>query len=207
MHTDNHPLYGTFLSQLSSAIFEWCEEDVAKLRTAKRAEMEMVDKIRPSESAVDSRITKTEMALHCRRRTRGVEETRQRIQDLLEKMWHMTDSLGVPLIDQARMARIWETQQQHLGCIQDPAELSLYTITGSIQKGGQTLKTYRCGRGSVSLESIHLHQNRFVPGKTTLCYNWIYCFCSTPRVIHNSTGRKIVCRCRCTGKAAYFIKH
>ena len=62
MHTDNHRLYGTFLSQLSSAIFEWCEEDVAKLLTAKRAEMEMVDKIRPSEAAFDSRITKTEIA-------------------------------------------------------------------------------------------------------------------------------------------------
>ena len=151
VHTDNHPLYGTFLAQLSACIFEWCEEDVTKLRAAKKAAME-ADKISTSEAAIDSSITKKEMALHCRRRTRSEEEIEQRIEALLDKMWDMTDSLGVPLIDQPRMKRIWEVQRQHLGCIQDPSDFSLYTLTGSIEKGGHRLKTYRCARGSVSLE-------------------------------------------------------
>ena len=160
--TDNHPLYGTFLAQLAACIFEWCDNDV-KLREAKKAEMEKSGVSCATEEAIDALITKQEMSQHCRRRTRGKEETGARIQALLQKMWHMTDSLGVALIDPARMTKIWEIQKHHLGCIQDPPGLALYTETGSLQKGGQTLKTYRCARGSVSLESIHLHQNRFVP--------------------------------------------
>lgn len=35
-----------------------------------------------------------------------------------------------------------------------PPELSLYTITGSVTKGGVTLPIYRCARGTMTLESI-----------------------------------------------------
>ena len=41
----------------------------------------------------------------------------------------------------------------------------LYTETGHVVKGGVQLKTYRCARGSSSLESFHAHLKNFIPGK------------------------------------------
>ncbi|RVE68857.1 hypothetical protein OJAV_G00096430 [Oryzias javanicus] len=35
---------------------------------------------------------------------------------------------------------------------------------GTILKGEHRLPTYRCARGSTSLQSFHLHLNRFIPG-------------------------------------------
>jgi len=39
---------------------------------------------------------------------------------------------------------MWEQQGQHIACIQDPADVTLYTKTGSLVKGGVELPTYRC---------------------------------------------------------------
>ncbi|XP_047208710.1 uncharacterized protein LOC124859879 isoform X2 [Girardinichthys multiradiatus] len=36
--------------------------------------------------------------------------------------------------------------------------------TGQVTKGGVVLPVYHCARGSASLESFHLHLNRFIPG-------------------------------------------
>ena len=164
MTTDNHPLYGIFLSRLSSCIFEWSSDDLLKLRLAKSAELSAAQRT-PTQAEVDKAITKKEMALHCRRKTRGVDKTRQLIQELLDSMWNLTDAIGVRLIDPERMANIWRKELKHIPCIQDPPDVELYTTTGSLRKGGHTLQTYRCARGSVSVESFHLHQNRFIPGK------------------------------------------
>ncbi|XP_039670285.1 uncharacterized protein LOC120567393 [Perca fluviatilis] len=62
------------------------------------------------------------------------------------------------------MTEIWKAQKKHLCCLQDPPGVQLYMQTGTLQKGGRTLPTYRCARGSTSLESFHLHMNRFIPG-------------------------------------------
>ncbi|ELT88144.1 hypothetical protein CAPTEDRAFT_211989 [Capitella teleta] len=48
--------------------------------------------------------------------------------------------------------------------IQNPPGMQLYTQTSTLKKGGVELKVYRCARGSTSLESFHLHLNRFIPG-------------------------------------------
>ncbi|KAL5019738.1 hypothetical protein ScPMuIL_002636 [Solemya velum] len=72
--------------------------------------------------------------------------------------------LGVPLLDKQKAEDMWESQQRHVTCIQDPPGVTLYTHTGALRKGGQTLPTFRCARGSTSLESFHLHLNRFIPG-------------------------------------------
>ena len=165
MTTDNHPLYGIFLSPLSCCIFEWSAEDRALLRHAKKSQIQLQLHHAPTDAQVSQAITKNEMSLHCRRQTRGPEKTRELIVKLLSSMWTLTDSLGVPLIDRERMAKIWEVQQKHLPCIQDPPGHNLYTRTGQLKKGGITLPTYRCARGSVSVESFHLHQNRFIPGE------------------------------------------
>ena len=47
-------------------------------------------------------------------------------------------------------------------CLQDPPGVSLYTVTGSICKGGVTPPVLRCARGITSLESFHLHLARYV---------------------------------------------
>ena len=46
-------------------------------------------------------------------------------------------------------------------CLQDPPGVPLYTMTGSMCKGGVTLPVLRCARGTTSLESFHLHLARY----------------------------------------------
>lgn len=70
--TDCHPLYGVFLSRLSSCIFEWDPADVQLLQTAKQEELLHKQQLVVGDGDIDYHITKSEMSLHCRRRTRGV---------------------------------------------------------------------------------------------------------------------------------------
>ena len=163
--TEQHPLYATFLSKLSSCIFEWDEQDIARLRSAKRGELKQQrGGHEPTDSQVTASITTAELARHCRRRTRGAEGIRHMIQGLLDAMWDLTDSTGLPFINKDSMARVWEVQQKHLGCIQDVPGVELYTKTGRLEKGGKVLDVLRCARGSSSLESFHRHQCTFIPG-------------------------------------------
>jgi len=48
-------------------------------------------------NAIEKAITKDEMARHCRRRTRGVEDTTKAIEELLLHLTPATNTLGVPL--------------------------------------------------------------------------------------------------------------
>ena len=168
--TESHPLYGIFMSRLSSCIFQWDEEDLSKLRASKRAQL-INDKIYPTDKLVDEAISKKEIARHCRRQTRGVKTTSKLIEQLLTTMKGMTDSCGVPLLDKDRIYAVWETQQRHIACIQDPPNIQLYTKISTISKAGVPLNVYRCARGSTSLESFHLHLARFIPGKKLLEHN------------------------------------
>ncbi|XP_016104299.1 uncharacterized protein [Sinocyclocheilus grahami] len=166
LHTDSHPLYGLFMAKLSACIFVWDEGDVALLREAKRRELEQQQGIKGlTEEQLTGRLTSRQLAQHCRRCTRGVEETEQLIRQMLEAFKDARETMGIPLMDQERMDVIWDTQRRHLPCIQDPPGVQLYTQTGSVTKGGLTLPVYRCARGSTSLESFHNHLNRFIPGK------------------------------------------
>ncbi|KAG1925278.1 hypothetical protein F2P79_025639 [Pimephales promelas] len=118
-----------------------------------------------TEAQILSSITSNELAKHCRRRTRGVQETCDLIQGLLDSMWELTDTTGLRLINPESMSHVWEVQQKHLPCIQDPPGVQLYTKLGSgLQKGDKVLDVLRCGRGSSSLESFHRHQCTFIPG-------------------------------------------
>ncbi|KAM8852772.1 uncharacterized protein ACB058_011495 [Synchiropus picturatus] len=122
--TDTHQLYGLFMARLSYAIFAWDQEDVARLERAKRSQ----------EGASHVTLTAKELARHCRRRTRGAEETRRLIQEVLDAFWSVSDTQGRPLIDRDRMPDIQRTQARHLDCIQDPPGLALYTQTGEITR-------------------------------------------------------------------------
>ncbi|XP_070183044.1 uncharacterized protein [Littorina saxatilis] len=74
--------------------------------------------------------------------------------------------MGVPLFNTPRMMEEWLKAKRHIPCLQDPPGIELYTVTRTMQKGGQLLNTYCCARGSTSLESLHLHLNCFIPGST-----------------------------------------
>ncbi|KAL2082466.1 hypothetical protein ACEWY4_022284 [Coilia grayii] len=159
--TQSHQLYKPFLQQLSSAIFTWYEEDAARLLDAKKRTLMAQGMSFPSDAGVWRHVSRKEMALHCRRRTRGAAETERLIGDLLEIFggdWGR-DTMGIPLLDRSRAE-----QKRHLRCIQDPPGVELYTETGRLTKGGISLPVYRCARGSTSLESFHLHLNLFIPG-------------------------------------------
>ncbi|KAJ8349271.1 hypothetical protein SKAU_G00244010, partial [Synaphobranchus kaupii] len=119
--TDAHHLYPTFMASLSVCIFEWDPADVALLRMAKREQLRQEGVPAITDSLVDRRISKDELALYCRRRTRGEEATIRLIDRLLEQlMGHKgRDLLGVPLLDREWMEHIWRIQKRHVKCIQD----------------------------------------------------------------------------------------
>ena len=163
--TEHHPLYGTFCAKLSACIFLWDQEDVQRLKEAKRAEWKSSHSGHtPTDDQLMATISPAEMKRHCRRRTRGVEEMRSSISGLLESVWELTDTTGLRLVSHDSMRHVWEVQQKHLECLQDPAGVALYTKVGTLQKGGKELDILRCGRGSSSLESFHRHQCAFIPG-------------------------------------------
>ncbi|XP_059207936.1 uncharacterized protein LOC131986825 [Centropristis striata] len=165
--TESHELYPVFMRQLSHCIFEVDPHDASRLCKAKRSELEgKHGMVGLTDVEVIQRISREEWRLHCRRRTRGAEETALLIQDLLDTFSGPAgrNILDVPLLDALRIQDIWSTQRHHLSCIQDPPGVQLYTQTGGLTKGGVSLPVYRCARGSTSLESFHLHLNRFIPG-------------------------------------------
>ncbi|XP_067380116.1 uncharacterized protein [Channa argus] len=163
--TEHHPLYGTFCSKLSSCIFKWDQEEVEQLKEAKKGEWKRSHSRHvPTEAQIMSSISSGELAKHCRRRTHSVEKIRAMISGLLESVWELTDTTGLRLVNPDSMAHVWEVQQKHLECIQDPTGVELYTKTGTLQKGGKELDVLKCGRGSSSLESFHRHKCAFIPG-------------------------------------------
>ncbi|XP_078811127.1 uncharacterized protein LOC144995355 [Oryzias latipes] len=165
--TKSHQLYPTFMKQLSHCIFEVDPGDARRLTQAKRSELEgKHGMVGLTDADVIQRVSKEEWRLHCRRRTRGAEETALLIQNLLDTFSGPAgrDTLDIPLLDALRIQEIWSTQRRHLSCIQDWPGVQLYTETGRLTKGGVRLPVYRCARGSTSLGSFHLHLQRFIPG-------------------------------------------
>ena len=169
--SESHPLYSTLMGQLSNAIFEWDQRDYDLLLSAKRAELIRAGVPTPSDFAVKKAVTSEELAKHCRRRTRGAKETVELIEALLLSLSPATDSLGVPLLRE-EMTNIWKEQQHHVPCLQDPAGVQLYTLTGHVRKGGVSLPVLRCARGTTSLESFHHHLVTFIPGTKANAVNF-----------------------------------
>lgn len=160
---ESHPLYATFMAGLSAAIFEWDPLDVELLSHAKNEELKEAGMKNPSPDTIKKAITKSELAKHCKRKTRGVEETTRHLQHLFDVMQGKTDTLGVPLLVE-NSEEILQEQLHHVNCLQDPEGLALYMIIGTLMKAKVVLPVYRCARGTTSLESFHLHVNTFIPG-------------------------------------------
>ncbi|XP_062609016.1 uncharacterized protein LOC134270784 [Saccostrea cucullata] len=170
--TESHALYPLFMGRLSGCIFQWSEEDLTALKEAKETQANSAGvTVRGKER---DWLSKKELGLHCRRTTRSPVEISQRIEELLDVFSgeQGRDMLGTPLLDEDKARDVWESQKRHVGCIQDPPNVSLYTQTGTLRKGTKTLSTYRCARGSISLESFHLHLNRFIPGTSASDVNY-----------------------------------
>ena len=81
--SESCPLYGTLMSRLSMAIFEWDMGDYTSLPEAKKGELAASGISNPSEKAARKVITGEELLKHCWRRTGGVEERIQIIEQLL----------------------------------------------------------------------------------------------------------------------------
>jgi len=165
---ESHPLFGIFQARLSNCIFEWDEGDYELLISAKKSVLVREGIPNPSTRTITKSITRNELARHCRRRTRGVQETTRLVEELLLSLALATDSIGVPLLKE-EMKEIWVEQWQHIKCLQDPSNVQLYAITGHLKKGDVTLPIFRCTRGSTSLESFHLHLARLVCTILTSC--------------------------------------
>lgn len=120
--TEHHPLYGTFCSRLSSAIFKWDEDDIGQLRIAKREQLRQeFGGHEPTEKRVSANISTAELAKHCKKP--------------LDAMWDLTDTTGLHLINADSMRHIWEVEQKHVPCIPDVSGLELYTKVGTARKG------------------------------------------------------------------------
>jgi len=105
------------MGRLSQAIFEWDSTDYgydiililhpysliiillhrSRLCEAKKGCLQQQGVSNPSDSAIHKAINKEELSRHCRRRTRGADETYKAIEDLLLQFTPATDSLGVPV--------------------------------------------------------------------------------------------------------------
>ncbi|KAI8517539.1 hypothetical protein Bbelb_035560 [Branchiostoma belcheri] len=55
--------------------------------------------------------------------------------------------------------KVWESQQKHIECIQDPPDMPMYSIKKYATKNGQKLPYYTTVRGSNSLEGFHNDPN------------------------------------------------
>lgn len=117
--SESHPLYGTFMARLSLCIFEWDSDDFRDLLAAKKSEIVKTGVVDPSDRAVRKAVSKEELARHCKRRTRGTEETASLIESTILSLMSATDMLGVRLFRED-MSVIWEEQKRHVACLQDP---------------------------------------------------------------------------------------
>ena len=167
--TESHPLCGTFMARLSQSIFQWVQEDLELLISAKRAELAASNIAEPTDEDIMQHLSRRELQLHVRRQTRGVDVTTALVEELIEVFsgTQGTDTLGVPLLDCDKIRTIWASQKRHIPCLQDPGPecgVQLYTKVGTLTKGGVELPVFRCARGSISLESFHNHLKSFIPG-------------------------------------------
>lgn len=195
--TEHHPLYGTFCAKLSACIFEWDREDVQCLKDAKRAEWKgSHNGHSPTDEQLMATISPGELKKHCRRKVCAVEELRSMISGLLQSVWDLTDTTGLRLVNSEIMLRIWDVQQKHLECLQDPSGIQLYTKVCTVQKGGKELPV-QCGRRSSSLERFHRHQCAFIPGTFasphTLSFPPPFCGVAKCKTIKHEKYNKEVC--------------
>jgi hypothetical protein len=95
------------------------------------------------------------LALHCRRKTCGTVETTELLHSLLVTFsGHQgCDTLGVPLLDSDQTWETWNSQKMY------PRSRQCATLCpdwNTDQGRHSSTNTYRCARGSTSLESYQV---------------------------------------------------
>src|SRR5208282_2918433 len=84
--TEAHQLCRVFMARMSSCIFKWDSDDLKALCSAKSAELALLGVAGLADAEILRRLTKKELALHCRRVTRGADETTQLIDSLITSL-------------------------------------------------------------------------------------------------------------------------
>ena len=157
--SESHSLYGTFMALLSLCIvgsrWFWQPDGCQEGRIGQgRSEQS------PRCSCEEGCVQK-ELAHHCRRKIHNASDTTDLIKALLLAMSPTTDSLGVKLFSWCHAGNL-DGAEASCGLSAGSPGVLLYTVTGNITKGGMTLPTYWCARGTMSLESFHFHSARLV---------------------------------------------
>lgn len=167
LRTDHHPKYSLFKSALSAAVFAYNKDDVALLVQAIRAGHPTSYASLTDSQLIELHVSKSDLSHHVRRITVGTQETYARVQsaiDILKGAAGMDENQVHLFKDAAAIDHVWENQQKHLECIQDPPGRNMYTITKYVTRNGVRLPRYSTVRGSNSLEGFHSFLPNMIPG-------------------------------------------
>ncbi|XP_056879706.1 uncharacterized protein LOC130520133 isoform X1 [Takifugu flavidus] len=167
VRTDHHSKCALFKSALSAAVFSYNKDDVALLLQAVRAGLpDMADSLSDSQ-LIERHVTKRDLSHYVRRITVGAQETFVRVQkviDTLKGPAGMDDNQVHLFKGNDDIDHVWQNQQKHLECIQDPPGRNMYTIKKHVTRNGVSLPRYATDRGSNSLEGFHSFLPSMIPG-------------------------------------------
>ncbi|XP_038071853.1 uncharacterized protein LOC119740580 [Patiria miniata] len=167
VRTDSHPKYALFKSALSGAVFAYNRQDLDLLIQAVRDGSPAKYSSLSDEEVVHFHITHDVMKHYVRRITLGVQEGFRRVSDTIEALKGDAglDENGISLFKSPEaIDEVWAAQQKHLECLQDPPEMSMYSVAKLAVKNGVQLPYYACVRGNNSLEGFHVHLPKMIPG-------------------------------------------
>ncbi|ROL45609.1 hypothetical protein DPX16_17725 [Anabarilius grahami] len=167
MWTDHHPKYAPFKSALSAVVFAYNKDDIALLVQAIRAGHPTGYANLTDSQIIESHVSKYDLSHYVRRITVGTQETFARVQsaiDIRKGAAGMDENQLHLFKDAAAIDHIWENQQKHIECIQDPPGRNMYTITKYVTRNGVRLPRYSTVRRSNSLEGFHSFLPNMIPG-------------------------------------------
>ncbi|KAL1271656.1 hypothetical protein QQF64_030672 [Cirrhinus molitorella] len=148
-------------SALSAAVFAYNKDDIALLVQAIRAGHQTGYASLIDSQVIELHVSKSDLSHHIRR-TDGAQETCAGVQSAIEILngAAVMDKNQVHLFkDAAAIDHVWENQQKHLECIQDPPGRNMYTITEYMTRNGVCLPRY-----SNSLKGFHSFLPNIIPG-------------------------------------------
>nr|XP_055036624.1 uncharacterized protein LOC129423839 [Misgurnus anguillicaudatus] len=169
IRTDSHSKYAVFKSALAGAVLAYNRADLDLLIKAVRAKNPTVFQTVTDENMVRLYVSREQLKHHVRRVTLGAQETFRLVQLAIDELKGPAglDESGVSLFKSSEAVDgVWEGQQRHLECIQDPPGMSMYRVAHSTNINGVDVPYYKCLRGNNSLEGFHKSLPHMIPGKT-----------------------------------------
>ncbi|XP_056608893.1 uncharacterized protein LOC130426242 isoform X1 [Triplophysa dalaica] len=166
IRTDSHSKYAVFKSALAGAVLAYNRTDLELLIKAVRAKDPTVFHTVADEDMMRLYVSREQLKHHVRRVTLGAQETFRLVQIAIDELKGPAglDESGVSLFKSAEaIDGVWEGQQRHLECIQDPPEMSMYRVAHSTNINGVDLPYFKCLRGSNSLEGFHKTLPHMIP--------------------------------------------